>query len=63
MGFHDREKVATVFVPSCFSAERKRDLIDAVRGFFRIVVVVEVTAYDEPENDNTVVQSVMRAAV
>jgi len=52
---------ATVFVPSCFSAERKRDLIDAVRGFFRIVVVVEVTAYDEPENDNTVVQSVMQA--
>jgi hypothetical protein len=52
---------ATVFVPACFSNQRRKDLVDATRAFFRTVTVVEVAAYDVPDTDNPDARRVVEA--
>lgn len=50
---------ATVFVPTCFSPERRRDLIEATRAFFRNVTIVDVEAYDVPAMDDLAARRVV----
>lgn len=53
---------ATVFVPTCFSPERRRDMIEATRAFFRAVTIVDVAAYDAPAMDDLAARRVVELA-
>ena len=52
---------ATVFVPRCFSALRKKDMVNAARVFFLSVTVVAVETYSLPTQDVSAVESVIAA--